>query len=78
MERHRNFKELEISWVGDFNVKMRALQESMGAAPGKKHVTYRHIFNNQDYTHKKANIIANDTKYAGHSRQEGNNEEKTH
>ncbi len=78
VERHRNFKELEISWVGDFNVKMRALQESMGAAPGKKHVTYRHIFNNQDYTHKKANIIANDTKYAGHSRQEGNNEEKTH
>lgn len=42
-----HFKELEISWVGDFNVKMRALQESMGAIPGKRHVTYRYLFVDQ-------------------------------
>ncbi|MBP8791467.1 MAG: hypothetical protein KBH01_08555, partial [Breznakibacter sp.] len=58
-----HFKELEISWVGDFNVKMRALQESMGAIPGKRHVTYRYLFVDQGDNRKKATVIGNDTKY---------------
>ena len=37
-------KEIEISWVGDFNPKMKATLEAMEANPGKKHITYRKIF----------------------------------
>lgn len=39
-----HLEEMELSWVGDFNPKMRALHESMGAVPGKKHITYRVVF----------------------------------
>lgn len=35
------YKELELSWVGDFNDKMLALHEATGASFGKKHVTLR-------------------------------------
>ena len=38
------YKELELSWVGDFNEKMLALHQAMGASPGKKHLTMRYIF----------------------------------
>ncbi|MBM3435651.1 MAG: GNAT family N-acetyltransferase [Bacteroidetes bacterium] len=36
-----HYKEIEISWVGDYNPKMKATLDAMGAAPGKKHITYR-------------------------------------
>jgi hypothetical protein len=36
--------ELELSWVGDFNEKMIALHNAMGAVFGKKHLTMRYIF----------------------------------
>ncbi len=38
------YKELELSWVGDFNNKMLALHEATGATLGKKHVTMRKFF----------------------------------
>jgi hypothetical protein len=38
------YKELELSWVGDFNDKMIALHASMGAIFGKRHLTMRYIF----------------------------------
>jgi hypothetical protein len=38
------YDELELSWVGDFNDKMLALHQSMGATFGKKHLTMRYIF----------------------------------
>jgi hypothetical protein len=38
------YKELELSWVGDFNDKMLALHEATGATFGKKHLTMRKIF----------------------------------
>ncbi|MFZ4401245.1 MAG: hypothetical protein ACOYO1_14500 [Bacteroidales bacterium] len=38
------YTELELSWVGDFNPKMRALHESVGAKFAKKHITYRKLF----------------------------------
>ncbi len=38
------YDELELSWVGDFNDKMIALHQSMGATFGKKHLTMRYIF----------------------------------
>jgi hypothetical protein len=62
IERNPHFKELELSWVGDFNVKMRVLQESMGAVRGKEHVTYRYIFEGNDSIHQKATFISNDTR----------------
>jgi hypothetical protein len=38
------YKELELSWVGDFNDKMLAIHEATGATFGKRHVTLRKIF----------------------------------
>lgn len=38
------YKELELSWVGDFNAKMLALHEAMHVEFGKRHVTMRCIF----------------------------------
>lgn len=38
------YKELELSWVGDFNDKMLSLHEATGASFGKRHVTLRKIF----------------------------------
>jgi GNAT superfamily N-acetyltransferase len=36
--------EMELSWVGDFNPKMMAIQEAVNAKPGKIHFTYRRLF----------------------------------
>ncbi|WP_430811471.1 MULTISPECIES: GNAT family N-acetyltransferase [unclassified Carboxylicivirga] len=63
IDKNPQLKELEISWVGDFNPKMRALQESMGAAFGKKHITYRYLFNNKTNEEVRASSIPVDTKY---------------
>jgi hypothetical protein len=41
------FKELELSWVGDFNPKMIAIYEALGASKAKTHITYRFMINNQ-------------------------------
>lgn len=52
----KKYKEVELSWVGDFNPKMRAIHESMGATLGKKHITYRCLFNDtKDF--KRSSII---------------------
>ncbi|RYZ95766.1 MAG: GNAT family N-acetyltransferase [Sphingobacteriaceae bacterium] len=38
------YKELELSWVGDFNEKMLSIHHAVGAMFGKKHLTMRCIF----------------------------------
>jgi hypothetical protein len=38
-------KELELSWVGDFNPRMIAIYEALGASKAKTHVTYRYLLN---------------------------------
>ncbi|MHB1178861.1 MAG: GNAT family N-acetyltransferase [Daejeonella sp.] len=38
------YKELELSWVGDFNDKMLSLHDATGATFGKKHATMRKVF----------------------------------
>ena len=43
-----HLNEIEISWVGDFNLKMKALFDAIGAKPGKKHITYRKLFSESD------------------------------
>jgi hypothetical protein len=55
------YKELELSWVGDFNPKMRALHESVGAVFGKRHITYRKLFSEQT-EYQRSTIIPVDTK----------------
>jgi hypothetical protein len=40
------FKELELSWVGDFNPKMISIYEALGAKKAKTHITYRFLINN--------------------------------
>lgn len=37
------YKEIELSWVGDFNPKMRAIYEAIGGKPAKRHITYRYM-----------------------------------
>jgi hypothetical protein len=39
------FKELELSWVGDFNPRMIAIYEALGAFKAKTHITYRYFIN---------------------------------
>ena len=41
------FKELELSWVGDFNPKMIAIYEALGAKKAKTHITYRYLINDK-------------------------------
>ena len=38
-----HYKELELSWVGDFNPKMISIYEAIGARKYKVHTTYRYL-----------------------------------
>lgn len=38
------YKELELSWVGDFNEKMLSFHQATGATFGKRHLTMRKTF----------------------------------
>ena len=38
-------KELELSWVGDYNQRMMAIYEALGAKCAKVHITYRYLIN---------------------------------
>jgi hypothetical protein len=40
-----HFTEIELSWVGEFNPKMRSIYESLGAELAKIHITMRMHFN---------------------------------
>ena len=41
------FKELELSWVGDYNPRMIAIYEALGAKKAKTHITYRYLINKE-------------------------------
>ncbi|MGW8178585.1 MAG: hypothetical protein ACWGQW_07450, partial [bacterium] len=41
--RKRFYKELELSWVGDFNPKMISIYEALGAHKAKTHLTMRYM-----------------------------------
>jgi len=42
--RKTYYKELELSWVGDFNPKMISIYKALGAKHAKTHITYRYLF----------------------------------
>jgi hypothetical protein len=46
-KRKKWYRELELSWVGDFNYKMIAIYEALGATRAKTHITYRLMINKQ-------------------------------
>jgi hypothetical protein len=37
-------KELELSWVGDYNLTVNKMYSQFGATKGKTHITYRYLF----------------------------------
>lgn len=41
------YRELELSWVGDYNPKMIAIYEALGAKRAKMHITYRYMINDK-------------------------------
>jgi len=61
MKKKPHITELELSWVGDFNPKMRALHESVGATFAKRHITYRKVFS-EGMEFQRSTIIPVDTK----------------
>lgn len=44
MKRKPHYTEIEFSWVGDFNPKMRKIFISVGSIPAKHYITYRYLF----------------------------------
>jgi len=44
IERKPHYKEIEFSWVGDFNPKMRKIFISVGCKSVKHYITYRYLF----------------------------------
>ena len=45
--KKRFYRELELSWVGDFNPKMIAIYEALGAVKAKTHMTFRYMINDR-------------------------------
>jgi hypothetical protein len=41
---YQQYREMELSWVGDFNPKMLSLYEAVGGELAKTHITYRYLF----------------------------------
>jgi hypothetical protein len=41
--KKRYYKELELSWVGDFNPKMISIYEALGGERAKTHITMRYM-----------------------------------
>jgi hypothetical protein len=61
MKKSPEYNEIELSWVGDFNPKMRALHEAVGSSFAKRHITYRKLFS--DLTqNQRSTIIPVDTR----------------
>ena len=46
------FKEVELSWAGDFNPKIVSLYESVGGKLAKQHFTYRYLFDRNKPFHR--------------------------
>ena len=42
-KRKKWLKEMELSWVGDYNPKMLAIYEALGAVKAKVHATFRYM-----------------------------------
>ncbi len=61
MKEFPQYTEVELSWVGDFNPKMRMLHESVGGVFAKKHITFRKLFSDQ-VKNERATVIPLNTR----------------
>jgi len=61
MKTKPHYTHIELSWVGDFNPKMRTLHESVGGVFANRHITYRKLFDDNIEYHR-STIIPRDTK----------------
>lgn len=61
MNKHPEYTELELSWVGDFNPKMQRIHKAVGSEFSKRHYTYRKLFDSQKEVNR-SSIISKDTK----------------
>ena len=46
-ERKSHYTEIEFSWVGDFNPKMRKIFIGVGCKSVKHYITYRYLFDRE-------------------------------
>ena len=44
VEKNGNYNHAELSWIGDFNPKMKAMMQKLNAEKSKVHITYRKLF----------------------------------
>lgn len=44
LARKQHYTEVELSWVADFNPKMRKIFLAVGGEPAKDYITYRYLF----------------------------------
>lgn len=56
MKKKPQYKEVELSWAGDFNPKILAVYEATGAKKAKTHYTMRYLFD-RNIPFKRAPII---------------------
>lgn len=64
MKQRPWYTHIELSWVGDFNPKMRKLHEAVGGEFYMRHYTYRKLFKD-DADFQRSTIIPVDTKEKG-------------
>ncbi|MEA3494585.1 MAG: GNAT family N-acetyltransferase [Bacteroidota bacterium] len=58
---HQEYKEIEISWTGDYNPKVKALIKALKVDFAKRHITYRKLFD-ENAKSKRSKIIPVDTR----------------
>lgn len=63
LEKYPEYNELELSWVGEFNPKMKALLDDFGSRPDKKHFTYRYLFDTNNEVKPLATIPVDTKEY---------------
>ena len=44
LKKKPHYTEMELSWVADYNPRMRKIYEQIGGVQMKKHITYRYLF----------------------------------
>ncbi len=71
MKRKPWYKEVELSWVGDFNPKMVAMYISVGGVHTKTHYTMRYLFD-RAAPFERAPMLMKDVRILREEREKGN------
>jgi len=61
VQQRPHYSEIELSWVGDYNYRMRKVYEQIGAVQKKRHVTYRFMMDSsipfQRFSNERGNSV---------------------